>query len=155
MATMIAPSFSTHQPGGRAAWVGDRLARGDDRGLFDVLLGHSPAAPLEEVAQVGFQFRDDVGLFADRLGDGVASDVVLGRAEAAGQEHDVRSASGCLDQLDQTLLVVADLVHEVEVDAHRRQTLGHVAGVGVENLAHQNFGADADDFRPHVALISL
>ena len=138
-----------------AAGIGNRLARGNDRRLLDVLLGHPPPAALEEVAQVSFQFRHDVGLFAHRFGDRVAGDIVLGRSQSTGENDHVGAAPGRLDQLDQTIPVVADLVHEVEVDAHRRQALSHVVGVRVEDFAHQDLGADADDLRPHVALVSL
>ena len=101
---------------------------------------------------MGFEFGDDVGFLADRLGDGVAGDIVLGWAESSGEHDDIGTFPGGLDQLDQALPVVADLVHEVEIDAHRGQSPGDVVGV-VSRIRPSDFGADADDFRAHVTLI--
>ena len=137
----------------RPARIRNRPPRRHDCRLLHVLLRHLPAAALEERAQMRLQLRRHIGLLADRLGDRLARDVVLRRSQPAGAEHDLRAPPRLRDQIDQPLAVVADLVHVEQVDAHRRQALRDVLGVRVENLAHEDFGADGDDFCSHACIL--
>ena len=91
----------------------------------------------------------DAGGLADGGGDGVAGDVVLGGAQAAGAEDDVGALQRSADQLAQAGLIIADLVHVVEIDAERGQGEGDVPGVGVLDVAEQDLGADGDDLCAH------
>src|SRR5215216_7108721 len=75
--------------GGGAARIGDGARAGGEPGLLEVALGHGGAAAGEPGAQLLFELGIDPGGLAEEVGDGVAGDVVLGGAEAAGGEDEV------------------------------------------------------------------
>ena len=99
-----------------------------------------------------FQRRLDAHLLAEHGGDGLACEVVLRRAQAAGREDDVAALPGALQRLARSREVVADLRHPEEVDAQRRQAGGDILRVRVDDLAQQYLRADGDYLRFHVAL---
>ena len=68
--------------------VGDGLRGGDEHRLLDVGLGEGEAASGEEVPQPLLGVRIDVHLLAQGEGDRLAGEVVLGGAEAAGDEDE-------------------------------------------------------------------
>ena len=152
MATMhLSPSAVLLDPpaGGGAARVGDGHGGGDEPGLLDVALGEADAARCEEGPQGALHVGVDERLLAQGGGDRLAREVVLGGAEAAGHDDDVGAAEGDLDGVDEALEVVADGGVEVEVEADGGQAGGDVLGVGVEDLAQEDLGADGDDLGLH------
>ena len=149
MATMMPSSFSTHQPGAVPAGLGTISPEGMMVACLRLRFRHVDATAGEEAAQVGFGVGVDAGGLADGGGDGVTGDVVFGGAEAAGAEDEVGALQGGLHEFAEARLVIADLVHVVEVDAERGQALGDVVGVGVLDVGEEDFGADGDDLCAH------
>ncbi len=92
----------------------------------------------------------DEHLFAEGGGDRFAGEVVVGRAEAAGHDDEVGAVEGALEGVDDAVEVVAHDGLEVEVDAEGGQARGEPGGVGVDDLAEQDFGAYGDDLGLHV-----
>ncbi len=139
-----------HPPaGGRTAGVGDGLGGGDEHRLLDVALGEAEAASGEEGAQPLLRLRIHVHLLAQGEGDRLTRQVVLGGAEAAGDEDEVGPLAGAADGLGQAAQVVAHLGDVVQVDAQRGQAGGQVLGVGVQYIAEEDLGAHGDDLRLH------
>ena len=79
---------------------------------------------------------------AERLGDGVGGDVVVGRADAAGGEHVVVAAAQRVERGDDLRLLVGDDAHLLEIDADHGQVFGDVADVLVLGAAGQDLVAD-------------
>ena len=132
-------------PSGRgAARVGDGAGRGNDPALLDVALRHRVAALLEERAQGGLEVGVDARLLVEDRADRFARQVVLRRAEAAGADDDVGALARAADGLGQSIEVVADDGLEVDVDAERRQPGRDEGGVGIDDLAEQDLGADGE-----------
>jgi hypothetical protein len=82
-------------------------------------------------------------------GDRFPRDVVLGRAEPAAEDQGIAPGETMADRLDDPLKIVADFGLEVGVDPGQRQLLAHPGGVGVDDLAEQQLGADGDDLSAH------
>ena len=89
---------------------------------------------------------------AHDVGDDVARDVVLRRAEPAADDHRVAALDRLRDDRFDAVPVVADLRLEVGVDAHERELLTDPRRVGVDDLPEQQLGTDRDDFAPHADL---
>ena len=86
---------------------------------------------------------------AHQLGDRVARQIVLGRAEPAADEHRVAALEQVAERLDDARLVVADHAVLVGVDARRRELLADPGAVGVDDLAEQQLGTDRKNFTSH------
>src|SRR5207253_2106218 len=104
----------------RSDWIEQVVRRGDQGRLFDIPLGHCAAAALKKSAQLGFQVRLDFEAFIEDIGNRFPSEVVLGRAKAAGSDDHVRAVECLFERGAQTLQVVADLRDVVQVYAQRR-----------------------------------
>ena len=78
-------------------------------------------------------------------------EVVLGRPEPAGHEHDVGPTERDLQHLDDPRDVVADRLVVQDVDPDRGEPFGDPPRVGVGDLTEQQLGPDADDLGPHVS----
>ena len=110
---------------------------------------HAHARLVELAAGLGQALAQDldgarivVDRHAERLGDGVGGDVVVGRADAAGGEHVVVAAAQRVERGDDLRLVVGDDAHLLEIDADHGQVLGDVADVLVLGAAGQDLVAD-------------
>ena len=86
---------------------------------------------------------------AEQLRERVAGDVVLGRPEPAGDEHDVGALEREPEHLHDPRRVVADHLMVQDVDADLGEVLGHPPRVGVRDLPEEQLGPDADDLGPH------
>ena len=89
--------------------------------------------------------RIDVDRDAERLGDAVGGDVVVGRPDAAGGEHIGVAVAQRVERGDDLVLDIghhADLAH---VDADVGQILGDIADVLVLGAPGQDFVADHQD----------
>jgi hypothetical protein len=95
---------------------------------------------------LGLEIRLDGQRLVQGSGDGLARDVVLGGSEAAGGQRQVGAVPGAAKDIYQAVQVVTHLGRPVQVDAQRRQAGSQVVGVGVQELAQQDLGADGDDF---------
>ncbi|HAY14817.1 MAG TPA: hypothetical protein DCY02_10165 [Armatimonadetes bacterium] len=83
------------------------------------------------------------------LGDGVASEVILGRPEPANGDDHLRPALGQVQGLHQSALVIAHGLPVAMVDAPLGQPLPQGGGVGVHRVAEQQLRTDRDDFCVH------
>ena len=83
------------------------------------------------------------------LGERCASDVVLGGPESAADDQRVGASERRSKGEHDAFVVVAHVLMEVRSDAVRRQVLAEPLGVGIGNLAEQQFGADGDDLNSH------
>ena len=86
---------------------------------------------------------------AERLGHGIAGDVVLGGSEAAGENQDGGAAHGVAHLRGQAVAVVADDALGDHFDAELVQLIGEVERVGVEAIGSEHLAADRDDFGVH------
>ena len=86
--------------------------------------------------------RVDVDRHAERLGDAVGGDVVVGRADAAGREHVGVALAQRVERGDDLGLLVGDDAHFLEIDPERGEILGDEADVLVLGAAGQDFVAD-------------
>ena len=137
-------------PAGRgAARVGDGRRGGDEHRLLDVALGEGDAAGGEEGAELPLGVGVDEHLLAEHLRDRLAGEVVLGGAEAAGHDDDVGALERALDGVGEAVEVIADGGLVVEVEADGGQAGGDPLGVGVDDFAEEDLGADGDEFGAH------
>ena len=118
-------------------------------GLARVVVRHGATAGLEE----GGDEVDDRLVAHERhvhhLGDGLAGDVVLGRAEPAAHDDAVAAGQRRAQGQDDAVVVVAHGLVEVRGHAVGGQVLAQPGGVGVGDLAEQQLGADRHDLDPH------
>ena len=91
------------------------------------------------------RLRVEVDRHAERLGDAIGGDVVVGRADAAGGEDIGVGRAQRVERGDDRGLVVGDHPHFLEVDADRGEVFGDVADVLVLGPAGQDFVADHQD----------
>ncbi len=132
-------------PRRRAVGVVEHDALLDDQRLAPIDGRHRDAAR----GEAGLELGDDGGVLdqrpADHPGDGVARDVVVGRAEAAGQHDQVGPPHRVGDHAGQRIDAIADDVLGADADAEAGQAVGDGQRVGVEPRRHQQFAADGDD----------
>ena len=130
-------------PAGRgAARVGDGARGGDEHGCLTLRSGKATPRAEKKARRARSSVGVDEHLLAHDGGDGLAGEVVLGGAEAAGHDDDVGALEGDLDGAGEAVEVIADGGLVVEVDADGGQAGGEVRGVGVEDLAEEDLGAE-------------
>ncbi len=128
------------------AWRGAERILNDGRtlgevGLLEIVLGHRAADRREQFFHV-----IDGGLVATQLHSRDARDrfggqVIGGRPDAAGRNHDVALFDRRAPRPFQTIGNVADRQHRDQVDANFRELVGKVVGVGIDDLAGSDFVA--------------
>ncbi len=84
-------------------------------------------------------------LDAERLGDAVGGDVVMGRADAAGGEHVSVARAQRVERRDDLRLLVGDDADFLEIDADIGEVFGDIADVLVLGAARQDLVADDED----------
>ncbi len=90
-----AVEFSAEPLSGRGAvGIGEHGRAVENVGLLGVVGGHFPAALGEALFEASENFRIALHGQAERFGDGFASKVVFGGAEAAAEDHECRSGTG-------------------------------------------------------------
>jgi hypothetical protein len=92
---------------------------------------------LVEVERPAEHFRDDF-----------PGDVVAGRTEPARHEDDVASGKG-LGQHRANLGPIGDRGLPLDAESELEQLLAKVSGMGVDDLAEEQFGSCVDDFEAH------
>ncbi len=80
------------------------------------------------------------------MGDRFCGEVVGGGSESARADDQIGAAGGLFEGGLEPIGVVADGGLVVVGDAEVGELLGQVLGVGVEDVAEEEFGANADDF---------
>ena len=117
--------------GGAAVFVVEDGGSGEDVGLLEVVGGHDEVAGGETF----FEGFDDGGVGVERevegCGCGFAGEVVLGGAEASGEEDDVGAGDGDAGGGGEVGEVVADDGLEGYLDAEGVEGFGEEEGVGV------------------------
>ena len=117
----------------------------DDERLAPVDRRHRDAAGRE----AGFEPGDDRRILdqrpADHAGDGIARHVVVGRAQAAGQDDQVGARQRVRDHAGQRVDAIADDVLGADADAEPGQAVGDRQRVGVETRRDQQLAADRHD----------
>ena len=114
--------------------------------LLDVVLRHGHVeGGLIKGPDVRQNVRMEHQLLPEGLTDGLLGQVVIGGAQAAGGEDDVRPAAGDVQRLAQPLGVVPHHGVPEDVDAQGGQALGEHLGVGVGDVAQQDLRAHGDD----------
>ena len=93
-------------------------------------------------AQMATRARIDVDRHAERLGDAVGGDVVVGRADAAGGEDVGVAVAQRVERRDDLVFLVGHDAHLPQVDAERGQIFGDVADVLVLGAPGQDLVAD-------------
>ncbi len=94
-------------PGRGAAIVGQDLGAFDDERLPLVHLRHLAAHLLEAQLQLAGDLFMEALLAAERLGDSIARDVVLGGPQPPGDDHNLGAAKGAPDGVGEPVAVVA------------------------------------------------
>ena len=87
--------------------------------------------------------RDE--LTAEHFGQRLFGDVVFGGAESAGDDCDVRLAEGAFHAPDDLRAVIADRDFFMHDDACGVEVAGDGYGIGIHDLADEDFIADSDD----------
>jgi hypothetical protein len=118
--------------------------------LAQVVQRHLPPARGEQGADPLGDLGPAHQRHAHDLGDCFARDVVLGRSESAAQDHRIAALECLADAGDDAPEVVADFGLEMRIDAGQGQLAADPGGVGIDDLAEQQLGADGDDFAAHV-----
>ena len=91
----------------------------------------------------------ELELAARRHGDRLPGDVILGRSQPPGGEHDVRPLEGRLQGRRHPAEVVAHRGLVEQIQAEGGQLAGDVGGVRVDNLAQEKLRADTHNLRTH------
>ena len=86
-------------------------------------------------------------LLAEIVRDGLLGQIVVGGPQAAGGDDGVHPGKGQDQTLFQPLGVVAHYGLVVQIDSQSRHLLGDVGGVGVDDVAHEQLRADAENLR--------
>ena len=132
-------------PWGAAVLVGQQHRTVEHIGLALVVERHGHAAgdktPLQFDQHGGFAMH----LKAERFGGALAREVVFGRPQASGKEHDVGAAQRDARGIDEMLAVIPDDGLEGDRDAKIVETLGKVEGVCVLTVRRQHLGTNGDD----------
>ena len=135
--------------GSAAIAIGQDLCAFKDLRLLAVVGRHGYLARLEARLQrgehtcVGMQFQ------AERGGDALAGEVVLGRPQASRQHDDVRTVQRDADGVRKALAVVADDGLEGDRDAELVQAGGKGERVGVLTVGCQHLRTYGDDLSNH------
>ena len=98
------------------------------------------------VPQVGQDVFVQLHFKSQRAGDGLLGQIVVGGPEAPRGNQQVAAREGGVHRLRQTLGVVAHHGVVEDVEAQQGQLLGEEGGVGVSDVAQQDFGSHTQDF---------
>ena len=127
---------------------------GQDRAVFrqprlpEVVLRHGDVhRGLKKAADVGLDLRVVDQLPSKALRHHLLCEVVIGGAQAAGGEEDVRPSPGGFQHGAQPLRIVPYHRVVADADAQGVQLPGEVLGVGVGDAAQQQLRPHSDDFR--------
>ena len=142
----VAPVGLKGHAGGGAPVILQHSAPLGEHGLLEVVFSHGPLHLDKAVTNsLGRGLVEEEPL-AEGLGQSHLGQVVAGRTQTAGGDDDIRTGPGNVHRLADPLRVVPHHGVVKDVDAQLGQALGDHLGVGVCNVAQQQFRADGDEF---------
>ena len=130
----------------------DRRALGH-LGLAAVDPRHRPAEPLEPRFDAGQQVGVEHQSPLEELCHRRLREVVPGRPEASGREHEPRALQRLGDRAPDRLGTVGNRSAPGDLGAHRRQRAAQLCRIRVQRVAEQQLGADRDDLELHPELL--
>ena len=122
--------------------------------LLAVVRRHVARAAGEKFLHARQPFLVQFQLHAGRLRRDFLRQVIDRRTQPAIDDHRIGTSAGVQERLQQTVAVVADRGAPMDGKPDIFELLGHVAEIGVDDLAGQNFVAGADDLDAHVSIPS-
>ena len=132
--------------GSSAVMVEYGLAAGGNLGLVHIDVQHVQAAGMEY-----FLYYFQLGIHhlplraAEQLGKRRLGDIVFGRTESSGNNHDVIALHLRAQGFNNLFVIVGNAQHTGDLYSQFTQTPGNHRGVCVHNLADENFIADSTD----------
>ena len=130
---------------GGAVGVGERGCAGWALGLAELAVGDWAVALFKDGADGTLGcFVGDEGLVQE-LREGLAREIAFGWAEAAGEDDERGCVAGAAERGDELGQVVGDGGELARHDAHRDEAIGEPLGVGVEELAGEEFVAGGEE----------
>ncbi|MEY3000455.1 MAG: hypothetical protein RL648_669, partial [Verrucomicrobiota bacterium] len=123
-----------------------------DFALFEVIFRRNASPGLKELPDGLFRLR--VMKEAPVEGSGGTSDgeVIGGRAEAAGDEDEVRAIKGLSEAVEDVVRFIADFAGVVETDPEAGQLVTEVDQVAIGAQPVEQFVPDGDQFRCSIDL---
>ena len=137
----------------RAEDVVDHGAAARNPCLLAVDGGELIAAGVKDALDVGKGFLVLVKLAVEEIAEGLLGDVVLGGAEAAGDEHHIAPFDAMTEVEIDVVGTVASDKGATNVDACGNEHLRHGAGICIDNLPNQQFVAYVEDSCFHDAKV--
>ena len=134
---------------GGADRVVDDLRRGGQHRLLAVVRRHDAAALGEEVLHLRQPLFVQHELHAGGLCRDLLRQIIDGRAETAIDDDRIGALRGKAERIQQALAVVADGGAPVHRQPDVLELLAHVAEVGIDDLAGEDFVSRADDLDAH------
>ena len=141
--------------GGGAVGVGQLVPPHRHHGLFAVVFGGGAAGAGKKVHDLPPFFRVKGQRIAKGVGHRLFGQVVGGGAKPAGKHQQVAAGAGGAHQLFQPGGVVPHHMLVQHGDAQLGQFPAQKPGVGVDDVAQQKLGANADDLGGHGDIPSL
>ena len=135
--------------GGGAVVVDDLVTMHRHHGLLAVVGGHFPPGTGKEGDDLVPLFFVKGQRIAETGGHRLLGQVVRRGAEPAGKHQQIAPLLCFVDKICQAAVVVTDGALSLDRDAQRGQLPAEVLGIGVENVAEQQLGADTDDLCSH------
>ena len=129
--------------------VVDDLGRGRQHRLLAVVRRHDAAALGEEVLHLRQPLFVQHQVHAGRLRGHFLRQVIDGRAEAAIDDDRIGTLRCKLECLEQAFAIVADRGAPVHRKSDILELLAHVAEIGIDDLAGEDFVSRADDLDAH------
>ncbi len=145
-------SAQLHLEAGRGAdRVREDLGAAGEIGLLRVRRAHRAPELLEAPADVIERGLVALGRDAQRLGDGLAREVVRGRAEAAGADDDASEAREAFDGGDDPAAIVIDgrLLDDLEAEVGEAGGEPGPVRVATSSPRARELGSDAEDSARH------
>ncbi|MPM66932.1 hypothetical protein SDC9_113846 [bioreactor metagenome] len=145
-----------HDAAGRCAkgvWQDD-CALGETC-LFEIVGGEHIAARFKMLGESLDFFGNRLNGEPQRGGDGLLGEVVVRRSKATGEDDHIRTFHSLMDDRGEPLDIVAHGGVIKHLKPERGQPLGDKLRVGIDDLPHQQFCADGDNFCNHDCVTSL
>src|SRR6266851_4871126 len=135
--------------GGAAGWVLEDSGAFEHVRLLGVVRRHHHLAGGEAFVELGDDGGVAMQLDIEGAGYGLACKVVLGWAEAAGEDDDVRARDRDAGSVGELAEIVADDGLEGHRDAEVVEARSEIEGVSVLPERRKHLGADGDNFSDH------
>jgi hypothetical protein len=142
---LVSPAHS--KSGRRPDGIREHHRTDRKKGLVAVVLAHGVAHPIEEGLDPGQHLLVEYSLHAEEPGRALARYVVPRRPEASRDDHHPRARFRLTKGLKDLPGVVRHRRVAHDAPARVAQLGGHKGGIGVHDLAIQNFVPDGDDLR--------